>query len=369
METVVYLLGAGFSAPLGLPVMQNFRLKSQEMYFANIHKYAHFTDVFDTLKDLSVVKNFFNADLYNIEEILSILEMDDHLKGRRLRESFTQYIADVITHYTPEMADYINLPGNWYDFLFGSEAKWSAYGQFVGALLNLRVWHLPTGYSSPMTYKDLVIGSIAQPNVRYSIVTLNYDLILEKVCDFINANYTIYTIKEPIAFSTSIDIAHKESSPEYEGPVTASIAKLHGSIQTHAIVPPTWNKNVYPDIVPAWQLAYRVLADATQLRIIGYSLPTADAYIKFLLKSAIKENRRLKAIDVICRDRAGSAKARYSEFITFNDYNFINADVSEYLQTHKQIYEHTVRPVDLAEGIAINKLEEAHAKFVADHSS
>jgi len=32
MDKVVYFLGAGFSAPLGLPVTSNFIVKSKDMY-------------------------------------------------------------------------------------------------------------------------------------------------------------------------------------------------------------------------------------------------------------------------------------------------------------------------------------------------
>jgi hypothetical protein len=73
MERVVYLLGAGFSAPLGLPVMSNFLEKSKDMYFETPDRYKYFSDVFNQIRDFSVVKNYYNSDLFNIEEILSIL--------------------------------------------------------------------------------------------------------------------------------------------------------------------------------------------------------------------------------------------------------------------------------------------------------
>ena len=41
MERVVYLLGAGFSAPLGLPVMSNFLEKSKYMYFEESENEEH----------------------------------------------------------------------------------------------------------------------------------------------------------------------------------------------------------------------------------------------------------------------------------------------------------------------------------------
>src|SRR5437899_2255848 len=100
MERIVYLLGAGFSAPLGLPVMRNFRLKSQDMYLADSDKYGHFKEVFDTIRDMSIIKNYYDANLFNIEDILSILEMGEYLEGGSLKEVFLRYIKDVIAFYT-----------------------------------------------------------------------------------------------------------------------------------------------------------------------------------------------------------------------------------------------------------------------------
>jgi NAD-dependent SIR2 family protein deacetylase len=53
-DKVVYLLGAGFSAPLGLPVMSNFRMKSEEMFASDPKAYPHFENVFKTIKELSL---------------------------------------------------------------------------------------------------------------------------------------------------------------------------------------------------------------------------------------------------------------------------------------------------------------------------
>ena len=75
MEKVTYILGAGFSAPLGLPVMQDFLAKSKDLYFSDPRRYRHFQRVFELVRNLSITKNYFDADLFNIEEILSILEM------------------------------------------------------------------------------------------------------------------------------------------------------------------------------------------------------------------------------------------------------------------------------------------------------
>jgi hypothetical protein len=118
MTKVVYLVGAGFSAPLGLPVMRNFVVKSKDMLALNAKEFAHFEKVFALIKDMSAVKNYYSADLFNIEEILSILEMSERV-GRRSTKRFRRYIVDVITFYTPAApeVDPPRLPANWYDHL------------------------------------------------------------------------------------------------------------------------------------------------------------------------------------------------------------------------------------------------------------
>jgi len=66
---IVYILGAGFSAPLGLPVMSNFLELSKDIYFStedNSNEFLHFKKVFDTIRSMNVAKSYFNSDLSNI---------------------------------------------------------------------------------------------------------------------------------------------------------------------------------------------------------------------------------------------------------------------------------------------------------------
>ncbi|MFC1717334.1 hypothetical protein ACFL6S_26985 [Candidatus Poribacteria bacterium] len=46
MEKVVYILGAGFSAPFGLPLMRNFYRMSKDMYERDPQGRELFADVF-----------------------------------------------------------------------------------------------------------------------------------------------------------------------------------------------------------------------------------------------------------------------------------------------------------------------------------
>jgi hypothetical protein len=109
------------------------------------------------------------------------------------------------------------------------------------------------------------------------------------------------------------------------------LAKLHGSIAGSRIVPPTWNKSFHPEILGTWKLAHRLLSEATHVRVIGYSLPESDAYVRFLLKSAVLRSERLKSIHVICKDPDGSVERRYRSFVTFPRFRFSGADTLSYL--------------------------------------
>jgi hypothetical protein len=351
MEKVVYLLGAGFSAPFGLPVMSNFLIKSKDMYFTDPDTHKHFKSVFETINEMSVSKNYYEADLFNIEEILSILEMGSQLEGEKKKESFLKYICDVIEYYTPTLVTLPDgLPEAFYKCIFGKKDIWNYYGFFVSTLHNIKI-ERKGAYGS-----GIVATRRSKPEVLYSVITLNYDMVLENICTFINANY----------LDTSPIISFTDEEPDFvEGHSFPVLAKLHGSIDSGEIVPPTWNKGVKRKILESWRLAYHKLIDATHLRIIGYSLPIADAYVKYLLKSAVIKAPHLKSIDVICKDdKEDSVKKRYDEFINFNYYRFINGNVLDYLKRNFDTNLDRLKKSGGELGVPLNCLENVHNEFM-----
>ena len=70
---------------------------------------------------MSIIKNYYQANLFNIEDILSVLEMGEYLEGKPLKDVFLKYITDVIAYYTPELRPHGAgaIPGNWDAWLFG----------------------------------------------------------------------------------------------------------------------------------------------------------------------------------------------------------------------------------------------------------
>jgi hypothetical protein len=223
-------------------------------------------------------------------------------------------------------------------------------GFFVASIHNLRFQREQRG-------SEYIIQFNRPPDFQthYSIITLNYDLLLENICRFINKQYR-HSTNGVVTFATDTH------SIEVEHSINPILAKLHGSIET-TIVPPTWNKSdIDPKILDAWKLAYKALVEANYIRIIGYSLPATDTYVKYLLSSAVMKAFNLKKIDVICKDDSnGTIRKKYKKFINFKYYRFINGDVREYLFKN---YDVCCNPVnDHPERIDMNGLEKAHEAF------
>jgi hypothetical protein len=326
MERVVYLLGAGFSAPLGLPVMSNFLEKSKDMYFENPDRYQYFSDVFNQIRDFSVVKNYYDSDLFNIEEILSILEMASQLEGKRLKKNFIKYLSDVIEYYTPQIIPYQEpLPSNWERVIFSDARIQNNFGIFYAAIQNLRIEAQMVDYHN-RRLRRCRIERCKNPAARYALITLNYDRVLEKFAEYPYSHIPLPRNQPPFVSEFGDKI-----QPFSQG---AIIAKLHGSVGLENIVPPTWSKGVDRKILAAWRIAYQALVEATQIRIIGYSLPEADAYVKYLLKAAVRKAPHLKRLDVLCLDPDGTVRRRYDAFIEFPLYRFRNDSVTNYLELH-----------------------------------
>jgi hypothetical protein len=317
MDHIVYFLGAGFSAPLGIPVMRNFLIKSRDMFSEDPKRYKHFEKVFQLIRDMNVAKSYYETDLFNIEEILSILEMRDQIGGKRAKR-FIKYISDVILHYSPPVpvSDTTRYPANWHTRFLADAAIWQPYFYFVANLFNLRIGR-PTGQVIFEVKADTVAA-------RYSVLTLNYDLVLETISQFFTSS-----------FRGGGRFHFAESYGKLaEGEVR--LGKLHGSVGRDDIIAPTWNKGINKAMVKVWDGAHEILKQANQIRIIGYSLPLADAYIKYLLKSAVIDTPHLKQIDVLCRDSDGRTWERYRDFIKLDYARFADADVLSYLETIKQ---------------------------------
>lgn len=381
MEKVVYILGAGFSAPAGLPVMQNFLSRSRDMLLNIENKYIQHKGIFETIKELHYAKTYFNTDLQNIEEILSILQMQaavsQDMSAESKAKSFEDYIKDVIRYYTPDISR-LAIPrqisySDFTDYMVpsGRHVIFN-YARFVSQLLNMRwvyknaMGEISKGYDGSYSWSKIMVDQLAyefddNSYTKYSVVTLNYDLLLEN------------SIKQLGLFCQP-----NEGEPELSKE-KLELAKLHGSIDAN-LVPPTWRKHTssdYDSIEKALRKAHDLLSSATKIRILGYSLPVSDNYMRYLLESAVIKSENLKEIDIISLDsKDKKLEKRYKDFISFSGMRFCNANIAHYLGISK-IEAGKYHPIDKMQ-ITINEeeailslpsLELHHEKFMKENQS
>ncbi len=314
MKRVVYFLGAGFSAPLGIPVMANFLEKARDQFENEGDKFKHFGPFLASLDKTHVARTYYTTDVFNIEDILSILDMKGLLDSESEGEDFRRLISDVVEHNTPPMKKDPSAH-QWSSLLFW-DRPWTEYGPFVTALLGYEFVKESLDEVHPT--RDAYRCRETQSNdVSYSVVTLNYDLVLETVA---TALKKAYHVNRSFALS-----AEERGTP---------LVKLHGSIGSPELVPPLWSKTLdVPGLRQAWRRAYHLLKAAHDIRIIGYSLPETDAYVRYLLRAAATETPNLKRIHVLCRDdREKSVQKRYDAFVKFPGYRFVAGDTETYLR-------------------------------------
>ena len=305
-ENVVYILGAGFSAQFGLPVMNNFLEKSKDMYAIKDElKYRIQTDidffknVYSEIDKLRRCKDFYEADMTNIEEILSLFDMGKILGSEsKSTLDFKKFISAVIKYYTPT------------EYRIGT---YNDFEMFVEKLFRITKKHDPP-------YADHTLP-------HYSILSFNYDLLLESLLECFNKKYFG---RQVLRYTTKLS----EEPPREE--VFLPYIKLHGTVDDpETIVPPTWHK-LQDEQNENWKFAGTLLMKANHIRIIGYSLPVTDNYLKYFLKWGAAHENNLKSIDVICLDdNNGTVKKRYRDFI-HNKLNFFNKTTGEYLEEVKK---------------------------------
>ena len=300
MKRVVYITGAGFSAPLGLPTISNFFEKAKELNRQNPRKYKGYRRLDKTVKDFSIIKNYCDVNLFNIEELLSITEMRDYIGNEDSRKKIIDVIVETIKGTTPHIqlnntfvsprCDKEDFDWDNVDCFEQVDINHTQYCCFVSHIHGIAI-HCIKKEKRPELW-DMIwekpelssrIRHDVSSEIHYDIISLNYDTVLEDICHFMNTNNYIKRDGKEIKFKRSRNDNVDENSPY--------LIKLHGSIDDkETIVPPTWKKGEHNNkIKEQWEIASELISNANHIVFLGYSLPTNDNYIRSLLQSSIKD--------------------------------------------------------------------------------
>ena len=308
-RNTVYILGAGFSADAGLPLLSNLL---RELLALDCNSVMPLRQAKRRSEGkLAQLRGWFKLppeEYQNLEAVFSVFEyyeLEDEMHGHFFKD--VKRLLHVLLRRKANLGFRLS-PGDIPFGMFAGNEPRTAYHQFVQERL------IPRRSDQTVT-----------------VITLNYDLILESA---------IWRLGERVDYRT-------HGAPGWENVAESGvpILKLHGSINwvagstSNAIVvggpecapcrdndvgddswvmlPPTTQKNVFTiePLKSIWLEALASLGELDQLVIIGYSLPPTDPYFRHFLTAGLNRNQNLFDVVTFLHED-DEARARFDRFFT-----------------------------------------------------
>jgi len=329
-QNIVYFIGAGFSAPFGIPVMSNFIDKAHDLYFSDKEKYKELGSTLELINNYANIKNTMNVNLFNIEDLLSLMVMVTYTNPTKVKKNknsllqISEFIKTVINEYTPNTFSVTN--------------QMTFISSFITQIANFNIKENKNQSvkHEGRNYHEIYYDGKLQQNTNFSLISLNYDMLIENGLSHLHEKHNEHNkIAGYPGGGWSNNCFRSVKETQDDG---IPFAKLHGSVDSE-IVPPTWDKTSNKGILKDWILARQLLENATHIIFLGYSLPHTDSYIKYLLASSLKNNHRLKRISAITLDGDNSTEIRYKNlFGYFRSFYFHNSDILNFFEFIREYY-------------------------------
>lgn len=298
----VYILGAGFSAEAGLPVISSFlaRMRDAVDWLDKAGRVAEreaIERVLDFRHESAAAGYRINIDLDNIEHLFSLA---DAKPGTASSDDIRLAIAATIdfaaqSGRAPVGRLRVSQTNGWpcTDAWRSAAVRWDDIeGQPVFSDVQSSIYDYYAATLSGLTAATMESGK----NV---VITLNYDVVVEEA---------IRKLDIPISYQLSGSGVEFDPAAGIDEPAADAlqVLKLHGSVNwaqksdgsvlvcrdyecvrtlklAPLLVPPTWQKNAAEALLRVWDAAVRAIARATRIVLIGVSIPPADQHFKYLV--------------------------------------------------------------------------------------
>jgi hypothetical protein len=352
----VYILGAGLGAEAGLPLIKDFlnRMRDAAAWLEGQNGREREQEAISRVLEFRLragaAAHRVPLNVENIEELFSLASATG---DQELAQAMPLAIAATLDYagQTPKP------PEVWQPFHIG--------------VVNLPEWTRPVTWKDPMDYVteeakrgtrkgswyicppyDFYVGVMAGyfnkggPVRRDTIVTFNYDLLLEESCRNLGIPISYgFQVSKDISAQTLITSANDAKlqilklhgsvnwvnfaehlfSPQEEerrrqplvpgqeedwegtkgwpGPrVFRDYSELRNRGFSPLLLPPTWRKDSGTDqysrmdFSSVWDAAVAALRTATNVIILGYSVPNTDQHFRYLIAAGLQENISLRKI-------------------------------------------------------------------------
>ena len=331
----VFILGAGFSADAGLPTIATFMRALRE---AGEH-YKRSGDNQNANAIARVLEYRLRAagaayrcvvDPDNIEDLFSLIDTEDDSQGPGSQEDYIRQAIAATIEFSRK--DYMQAQPTIRLSLPNAPGISPLVGE-PGENEHFRKVHFYEAYLAAMT------GMLyePEPDRRDTIITFNYDTLVEEALASLKKSYDYGFLPEEYADGrgggfVTIDSSCPEQLCRSRDEAAVRVLKLHGSVNwglrytqsdvpnqsvaellvcptfdatmSHGvnrifIEPPTWRKGYGTQgrgITTVWHGALAALKTASRIIVIGYSLPLTDVHFRYLLAAGLRENISLQEI-------------------------------------------------------------------------
>ena len=312
-KPAVIFLGAGASTPAGCPLMRGFIDRARDYRDDGVFNPSEVSDINAALELYDFLRrqgfSITEEDIDNVENLLSIADLSGLLRKPpleilsnpalpdHLRRFIVAVITKSITIARPSSLAWLN---------WGALRECSVYAWLVAAL--------------------------AFAENRITVVTVNYDCLIEYACHCMGLPYTYSRQFDKSVEGVELLKLHGSTNwmqctqPECErrdrlliSPIRhrprgedsdygyiepEAICDLCQAKMTPLIVPPTWAKQIgRPVFQETWSRAAQALAEAESLVTIGYSLPAGDAHVRELLHVGLSSAKLRRALIIVGGDQ------------------------------------------------------------------
>jgi hypothetical protein len=341
----VYILGAGFSADAGLPLIKDFMNRMRDAV-------AWLEEQGDRKGEVSAIERMLDfrlkasaaayrvpLDVENIEELFSLASASG---SAELSDQVTLAIAATLdfcraTARPPDRGRIAvskidggkwgtSQPRNWQLSVQNEQRTDGTPGASV--------------YSCPIYefYLGLLCGYFneVEPGRRDTLISLNYDTVVEDA---------LWDLDVPFCYADSQQVEWQSHRPDHfaqpeREPVR--LLKLHGSVNLTTrmsedfglrvwaygsyrdlldagnmpvLVAPTWQKQLSGYLSAVWRDAVSALRTATRVVILGYSVPQTDQHFRYLLAAGLQDNISLRKVVVVNVDNSAEFKQRLTALL------------------------------------------------------
>ena len=296
----VYILGAGFSVDGGIPVVKNF-----------LERMADSVDWLESQKrsrEAEAIRKVFefrlraagaayrtHIDVDNIEELFSLASASE--------------VEGAVDHLTLAIAATIDVARSTIatpECVVGERIVVDE----VGGWTKRDIKHL-----TYQLYAGILSSSLSEnaPNETNTIITLNYDTLLEDALSELSIPYHYGLPNSHTQYDDSAKCFLNDDTkavPIYKlhgsvnwskPPLWGMKMKVHGSYTEQRkwgvgplLIPPTWRKEFAGQLAHVWERAVSALETATRIIVIGFSMPAADNHFKYLIGAGLQRNISLR---------------------------------------------------------------------------